>query len=102
MNFHVAPGTPWQAAARAVVKPTFSLVSPIARRLEGAKPRWKPLQTTCPAPNDAISHSDGPQDGPLMCRGTAEPAGIRPPAICRLRLAPVSGISAPTELWPSG
>jgi hypothetical protein len=27
---------------------------------------------------------------------------IRPPEICRLRLAPVSGISALPEMWPSG
>jgi hypothetical protein len=27
---------------------------------------------------------------------------IMPPAICGLRLAPTSGISATTELWPSG
>jgi hypothetical protein len=32
----------------------------------------------------------------------AKQPGIRRPEICCLRLAPVSGISATTELWPSG
>ena len=30
------------------------------------------------------------------------PRRIAPPAICGLRLAPTSGISATMELWPSG
>ena len=41
--------------------------------------------------------------GPLCDAYRAiELQGFRRPAICRLRLAPASGISALMELWPSG
>jgi hypothetical protein len=51
------------------------------------------------------SRSEGFGDsfGPVLESGeTLNRPRIRQPQICRLRLAPTSGISALTELWPSG
>jgi hypothetical protein len=42
----------------------------------------------------------GAHSAPLLA--VIKPSGIRQPEICRLRLAPASGISALMELWPSG